>query len=242
MQTFRYLAEKPDNPFRLGRHQVHDALLPERDARQLHVLDRFLPIKTVTHKELVPCFDQGQLGSCTANAALGCLVTEPFGKAGVSYTEDDAVALYTAETKLDDSQIPGDYPPDDTGSTGPWSMMALEQQGKIKSYHHTRSLHTALRLLNHGPISIGVTWYNSMFTPTNAAPGGPDGMVITVDEHSQVAGGHQVCIVANSVEHQHVLIRNSWGASWGDQGHAWLSWNDLDLLLHEGGDVVQPVM
>lgn len=242
MQTFRYLAEKPDNPFRLGRHQVHDALLPERDARQLHVLDRFLPIKTVTHKELVPCFDQGQLGSCTANAALGCLVTEPFGKAGVSYTEDDAVALYTAETKLDDSQIPGDYPPDDTGSTGPWSMMALEQQGKIKSYHHTRALHTALRLLNHGPISIGVTWYNSMFTPTNAAPGGPDGMVISVDEHSEVAGGHQVCIVANSVEHQHVLIRNSWGTSWGDQGHAWLSWNDLDLLLHEGGDVVQPVM
>lgn len=238
MQTFRYLAERPENPFRLGRHQVHDALLPEHDARQLHVLDRFLPIKTVTHKELVPVFDQGQLGSCTANAALGCLVTEPFAKAGATYTEDDAVALYTAETKLDDSQIPGDYPPNDTGSTGPWSMMALEQEGKIKSYHHTRSLHTALRLLNHGPISIGVTWYNSMFTVVDR-----DGVkMIVVDEHSEVAGGHQVCVVADDAQHQRVLIRNSWGTAWGDQGHAWLSWNDLDLLLHEGGDAVQPVV
>ena len=240
MQNFRYLAESPDNPFRLGRHQVHDALLPERDARQLHLpfLDRFLPIKTVTHQETEPVFDQGNVGSCTANAALGCLVTAPFAKAGVTYTEADALALYEMETKLDDSQIPGVYPPDDTGSTGPWSMMALEQQGKIKSYHHTRSLHTALRLLNHGPISIGVTWYQSMFNVVNQ-----DGVkMIVVDEHSPVAGGHQVCVVGDDVTHQRVLIRNSWGAGWGDQGHAWLSWNDLDLLLHEGGDVVQPVV
>lgn len=238
MQTFRYLAESPGNPFRLGRHQVHDALLPERDVRQLHVLDRFLPIKSVVHEELEPVFDQGNLGSCTANAALGCLVTKPFAKAGVTYAEPDAVELYKLETKLDDSQIPGEYPPNDTGSTGPWSMMALEQQGKIRSYHHTRSLHSALRLLNHGPISIGVTWYNSMFNAVDK-----DGVkMIVVDEHSEVAGGHQVCVVGNSVEHQRVLIRNSWGTGWGDNGHAWLSWNDFDLLLDEGGDVVQPIV
>lgn len=238
MQKFRYLTERLDNPFRLGRHQVHDALLPERDARKLSILDRFLPIKSAAHKESQPVFDQGGIGSCTANAALGCLVTEPFTKTGVTYTEDDAVALYELETRLDDSQIPGTYPPEDTGSTGPWSMMALEQQGKIKSYHHTRNLHVALRLLNHGPISIGVTWYESMFTVFDQ-----DGVkMITVDEHGEVVGGHQVCVTANDVERQRVLIRNSWGTEWGDQGHAWLSWNDLDLLLEDGGDVTQPVV
>jgi hypothetical protein len=244
MQSFRYLAEKPDNPFRLGRHQVHDALLPERDARTLHVLNRFRFIQTVTHRELVPCFDQGDLGSCTANAALGCMMTEPFAAINVTYGEPDCVKLYEAETKLDDSQIPGEYPPNDTGSTGSWSMMALEQQGVIKSYHHTRSLFTALRLLNRGPVSVGVTWYESMFTPTqvNTSPDGDTGFFLNVDEHSEVAGGHQVCVTANDVEHQRVLIRNSWGTTWGDQGHAWLTWNDLDLLLHEGGDVVQPMV
>jgi hypothetical protein len=238
MQSFHYLVENHDHPYRLGRHQVHDALTPERDAFTL--VDRFKPIKTVTHKELVPVFDQGQLGSCTANAALGCLVTEPFATVGATYVETDAVTLYELETQLDNSQIPGSYPPNDTGSTGPWSMMALEKQGKIKSFIHTRNLHTALRMLNTGPISIGVSWYESMFTPINAASGG--GLVLDVDEHSDLAGGHQLCVTANDVEHQRVLLRNSWGVGWGDQGHAWLTWNDFALLLHEGGDVVQPVV
>ena len=103
------------------------------------------------------------------HAALGCLVTAPFATAGVSYTEDDAVALYALETRMDASQIPGEWPPDDTGSTGPWSMLALEKEGRIRRWHHTRNTHTALRLLNTGPISLGVPWFKSMFDPDGTA-------------------------------------------------------------------------
>lgn len=237
--TFRYLREHPNNPQRLGRHQMHDVLdaLPERDAA--NIVDVFMPIRSVHHEEFEPVFDQGNLGSCTANAALGTLVTAPFGKAGVAYTEADAVALYEAETKLDDSQIPGEYPPDDTGSTGPWSMMALERQKKIRSFVHTRSAHHALLLLNHGPISIGVTWYRSMFA-VEQLPSGQ--AAIRVDPNSEVAGGHQVCIVGNDTAAQMVDVRNSWGPGWGDNGHAWLPWADLRFLFAHGGDAVQPVM
>jgi len=237
--NFRYLAELPDNPRRLGRHQVHDVLdaMPERDAA--HLVDIFAPIKTVSHQEFVPPFDQGQVGSCTANAALGTLVTAPFGKRGVVCTEADALSLYELETALDNSQIPGSYPPDDTGSTGPWSMMALEKQGKIRSFTHTRSAHHALLLLNNGPISIGVTWFSSMFTPVQLPSGQP---AIHVDPNSGVAGGHQVCIVANDTKNRLVYVRNSWGTGWGDDGHAWLSWADLALLFNDGADCVQPVM
>ena len=231
MPKFRRFTESPDAPYRLGRHQVHDALLPELAA----VVDETAPIVTVEHEEFLPVFDQGQLGSCTANAALGCLVTAPFGHAGVAYDEDDALALYELETKLDDSQIPGEYPPDDTGSSGPWSMQALEKKGLIHSFRHTTALATALRMLNDGPISIGVPWYNSMFTPDDTA-------TIHVDEDSGLAGGHQVCVVANDVKKKRVRIRNSWGLSFGDEGHCWLSWADFDKLLKQGGDVVQPVM
>jgi hypothetical protein len=231
--TFRYLKELESNPRRLGRHQIHDALLPELEAVfEAGAQPRIL---NVVHQEHEPCFDQGQLGSCTANAALGVLVTDPFWRAGMSFTEADAVALYEIETKLDDSQIPGEYPPDDTGSSGPWSMRALEKQGKIRSWRHTRSLHTALRLLNTGPISVGTPWFQSMFTPDDV------GMLV-VDPSSGVAGGHQYAVTANDVAGQRVLVRNSWGTSWGQNGHAWLSWSDLDLLLHDGGDVVQPVL
>lgn len=233
-RPFLYLKEDPANPYRLGRRQVPDAFPPERDARRLQAF--FSKIETVTHVERVPCFDQGQLGSCTANAALGLMATEPYFEPGrlAALTEDRAVSLYEEETKLDDTQIPGQYPPDDTGSTGAWSMKALMNWGWISNYVHTRNTHVALGLLNTGPISIGVHWYQSMFTPDK------DGN-IPVDPQSGLAGGHQVAVVANDVTRQAVRIRNSWGTGWGDQGHAWLPWTSLDFLLHKGGDVVQPI-
>lgn len=239
MNTFRYLKELSGNPHRMGRHQVHDVLdaLPERDAANL--VDVFAPIRSVHHEEFEPVFNQGDLGSCTANAALGTLVTAPFGKTGVAYTENDAVALYELETTLDNTQIPGSYPPDDTGSTGPWSMMALEKQHRIRSFTHTRSAHHALLLLNQGPISIGVTWFQSMFT-VEKLPSGQS--AIHVDPNTEVAGGHQVCFVANDTRAQMVYVRNSWGDSWGDDGHAWLSWADLKFLFANGADAVAPVM
>jgi C1A family cysteine protease len=235
MTAFRYFRENPNNPYRLGRHQVHDALdaLPERQLERF--VDLLKPIKTVTHAETQPVFDQGNLGSCTANAALGCLVTAPFAKPGVSYTEDDAVALYELETKLDDSQIPGEYPPDDTGSSGPWSMQALEKQGKVASFQHSRNVHVSLVALGDGPISIGIPWYQSMFQLD------PAGRIV-VDQDSGVAGGHQVCIVACDITAKVVTVRNSWGTSWGKQGHATLAWDDLTVLFAQGGDTVQPVV
>jgi hypothetical protein len=229
--AFRRFTEHPDNPARLGRHQVHDALAAELEA----VVDLLEPIRSVVHEEYEPCWDQGQVGDCTANAALGCLVTAPFGRPGVSFTEQDALALYGLETRIDDSQIPGSYPPDDTGSSGPWSMMALEKQGRIRSWRHTRALHATLRMLNTGPVSIGVPWLRSMFQVDEQ-------FTILVDPASGFAGGHQVCLVANDAEQRRVRVRNSWGTSWADVGHAWLRWDDLGWLLSEGGDAVQPVM
>jgi hypothetical protein len=234
MLDFQYLRENPENPYRLGRHQVPVAFDPDKDARHVSGL-WFKAVRYTSWTEYLPSFDQGNLGSCTANAALGCLVTEPFGAAGVNLTETDAVKLYELETRIDDSQIPGEYPPNDTGSTGAWSMQALIKEGKIKDYIHTRSFGLALRMLNNGPISIGVTWYESMFTPDTYN-------VIDVDPTSQVAGGHQICIVGNDVKNQQIRVRNSWGTDWGDNGHAWLTWESFDYLLDQGGDVVQPVV
>jgi hypothetical protein len=231
LPAFRRFTENPDAPYRLGRHQVHDALPPEREAQ----VRRATPIRTVQHHELLAPFDQGNLGSCTANAALGCLSTAPYAKSGVHFTEDDAVELYRRETRLDDSQIPGHYEPDDTGSTGPWSMTALEKQGLIKSFRHTRTLSTALRLLDTGPISIGVTWFNSFFTPDSKG-------TLVLDEADGIGGGHQICVTGNDAEGRRIYIRNSWGTGWGLAGHGWLSWADFDDLLADGGDVVQPVL
>lgn len=250
-RNFRYLRENPNNPHRLGRHQVHDVLdaAPERDL--VHVVDLLRPIETVEHKELVPVFDQDHcnpdviaelggdpsivaLGDCTMNGAYGVLMTEPFHRSGWNFGEDDCVRGYHVETTLDDSQIPGQWPNDDTGSTGPWSMMVLEKAGLIKSWTHTRNLRVALGALNDGPISIGTVWFNSMFQTDE------DG-VIKVDPSSGVGGGHQYAVVANDVERRRVKIRQSWGESWGiEHGHGFLPWDALKVIWAQGGDAVQP--
>lgn len=233
MPNFRYLKERPGNPYRLGRHQVHDVLdaMPER--RLEHVLDLAKSPKTVAHAAHQPVFNQGNLGSCTANAALRCLVLDPYWHEGVSFTEDDAVALYEMETKLDDSQIPGEYPPDDTGSTGPWSMMALEKQGKIATFFHTRSARTARVALNDGPISMGSVWLESMF---NVDENG----FIVVDRNSAAAGGHEYCVSAQNVDENWVEIDNSWDETWGRKGRARLHVPDFEWLFTQGADAVQP--
>ena len=236
MPLIHIIPEHPDNPYRMGRHRFLTEALPASLNATKSSSSMSDIIQSVDHEEYEPVFNQGGLGSCTANAALGCLVTAPYARSGVSYTEDDAIQLYEVETALDAYVFGGKhYPPDDTGSTGPWSMMALQQTGKIDGFVHTTSAHTALRLLNSGPISIGIQWYKSMFTPDASNN-------IHVDESSGVAGGHQVCVISNDVSSQRIKIRNSWGANWGNQGHAWLSWGDFDFLLQNGGDVVQPVI
>ncbi|MFC1410518.1 C1 family peptidase [Streptacidiphilus sp. N1-12] len=230
-QAFRLLPEHPDNLYRLGRHQMLDTLVAEFAA----IVDELEPILDVDHTEVQDPFDQGKVGDCTMNAGYGCLVTAPLGKAGQTpVTQAVILSGYELETRLDDSQIPGHYPPNDTGSTGAWSMTTLVKLGLISGWHHTRSLRTALIMLNKGAISIGVRWYQSMFTPD------ADGTIHVV-ESSGVAGGHQLCVVANDTKNRRIRLRNSWGTGWGDNGHCWLSWADFALLLKQGGDVVQPL-
>lgn len=212
----------------LGRHQVHD----ER-SRAFALEPRALPTSPVLHTRRLPIFDQGELGSCTANAALGLLCTGPTDL-GKVWTEQDAVDFYSAETRVDDGMgIPGHYPPEDTGSCGLASMKLAKADGWITGYRHAFSLTTALGWLGTQPISIGIPWLNSMFEPNSSH-------VLPVLRHSGIAGGHQVCLDGIDPHHSRVRLANSWGAGWGDRGWAWLSYADLGWLLNQGGDAVTP--
>lgn len=222
--------EQTTGPYRLGRHVLHDPRSRDFDAR---AIVRPRPLVDTLHHSRVAPWDQGDIGSCTANAALGCLVTDPFQ--GRAFTERDAQDLYKQETRVDDSQVPGHWPPDDTGSTGLWSMKALKQAGLIRSYHHAFRLSTVLHLLLDSPVSTGITWYESMFQVDS------DNQIV-VDFGSQVAGGHQVCLVGLDTAKGRVRVRNSWGTGWADNGYAWLKWSDYDALLSDHGDAVVPVV
>ena len=46
-------------------------------------------------------------------------------------------------------------------------------------------------------------------------------------------GYHAVAIVGYDEQAGYFLVRNSWGADWGDDGHAWLKFDDWDINMSD---------
>jgi hypothetical protein len=191
--------------------------------------------------------DQGQLGSCTGNAGIGCLGTDPLYDtvAGVrafsqalrklirrySFDEAGAVALYSDATRIDDS--PGQYPPDDTGSDGLSIAKVLKAAGEIAGYQHTFTAHDALLALTVTPFITGTNWTQDMFTPDADGRVHPTGAV---------AGGHEYVADEIDATNEQVWFTNSWGAGWGvvrdgRPGRFYMTFADYSALLAQQGDV-----
>lgn len=209
---------------RLGRHVEHD---PRSRAYQTRAAS-LVSTTWVRHAKIL---DQGDLGSCTGNAAVGALGSDPFyPTVSLALNETEAVKLYHEATGLD--SFSGAYPPDDTGSTGLAVAKACKQDGLISGYQHALGVDAALAALMVGPVITGVNWYDSFDSPDR------DGLVkITAD--AAVRGGHEFVVRAVDVEAQTVLADNSWGTGYGNAGSFSFSFDDWARLLDEDGDVTQ---
>jgi hypothetical protein len=226
-QYFHRLEQAPG----LGRHVLHDARSLKYDAATL--VEHVTTERTTYHQRKTSIWDQGNVGACTAFAALGLMVTEPFYRPTHRFTPELALQFYSVETQLDDTQIPGHYPPNDTGSTGLWSMKLLKRRGLISGYRHAFSLATVKKLLQVSPVSIGIPWFNSMFSVDR------NGFVV-VQSVSGPVGGHQIVGSGINFERQAVEITNSWGSGWGVHGRAYIRFTHLEQLLKLHGDVSVP--
>lgn len=233
-----YRERIPSTDPRLKRHVHHDS-----ESRRYAFDTSELSIVSAKHTRRIPVLDQGNLGSCTGNAGIGCLGTDPFydtladvpggrsqgvivAGARYSFTEAGAVALYSDATKADD--YPGEYPPTDSGSDGLTIAKVLKAAGEISGYQHTFSLDDALKALGVTPVICGTTWLQNMFDPA------PDGR-LTVS--GGVAGGHEYVVDEIDATNERVWLTNSWGDSWGVNGRAYLTFADWGRLLADQGDV-----
>jgi hypothetical protein len=225
----------PSTDPRLRRHIHHDS-----ESRRYAYDTRGLTLVSAKHERKIPVLDQGQLGSCTGNAGIGCLGTSPFfetvsgpgsgdiyrGRTWYDLDENGAVALYSAATAADD--YPGQYPPTDTGSDGLSIAKVLTKAGEIAGYQHTFTLADALLALTKTPVIVGMAWHQDMFTPD------ADGRVHPTGD---VAGGHEICVDEIDADNREVWFTNSWGTSWGMGGRAYLTFDDFGALLADQGDV-----
>lgn len=230
---------------RLGRHLEHDPM------SKLHPVDMTEHLDTATFhsaKWEVQCeaFDQGELGSCTGNAMGALLMTGPFAEttrkiADRDIGESECVELYKLATRLD--RIPGEFPPNDTGSSGLAVAKAAKEMGLIRAYHHAFTMRAALKALQSGPVIAGYGWYDSFDEPDT------DGFV-RVKEGAVIRGGHETMIHSLTIEYlsngdideenSYFLHRNSWGPGFGINGDFKMSLKTWRYLMKEYADMTVP--
>jgi hypothetical protein len=229
-----YRIDEPDwTPYGLGRHVNHDP----RSRRFAFNADAAPPLQSVYWPRAVPIFDQGQLGSCTGNAAAGWLATTNALRPGltvvgplpVTIDENLAVGLYASATRID--PYDGTSPPDDTGSDGLSVTKVLQEWGAVDSYAHAFDVGTVLAALMTGPVLVGTVWHQGMFDPD------PFG---TVTISGPVVGGHEYLLVGYDAARESVTFANSWGTGWADGGYGHMSLSTLSALLADDGDATIP--
>jgi hypothetical protein len=236
--TVRVLPEVIVHGQRLGRHVEHDPRSWKYRVRGTSRPARIVrPLRPRLWKRYSPILNQGNRSSCTGNAMAGCLGCEPFvtsAQAAARFNESMALDLYSAATRLD--RISGEYPPDDTGSTGLAVAKAAQQAGLIGPYRHAFSAVALVRALQAGPVIVGVPWYEGFDNPSSG------GLVVPT---GQVRGGHEFLIrgwqPARKFTDGTFWADQSWGLPWGNNGSFTFSLGTWEKLADEQADVTVPL-
>ncbi len=191
--------------------------------------------------------NQGQLGSCTANALAGDLEFLE-KKAGQPATDLSRLFIYYNERGIEGTVA------QDSGAQLRDGIKTLAKQGvcpeqewpyviskfavkppaacyrdglkhQITSYHRIVTLLEMRRCLVEGyPFVFGFTVYESFESPAVAKTG----VVNLPKPKEKTLGGHAVMAVGYDDAAQRFVIRNSWGADWGQRGYFTMPYGYLE--------------
>ena len=176
--------------------------------------------------------NQGNEGSCVGFSMAHELRARPVPiKAGRSL----ARRIYFQAQKRD--EWPGGaYPgasPFYEGTSILAGIKILKRMGYIEEYRWAFGLEDLILAVGYlGPVILGINWYESMFSTLGCN---------YVHVFGNVAGGHAILCKGVNVKHRWFRLHNSWGTKWGFQGDAFVTWNEMERLLHEQGEAVIPL-
>jgi C1A family cysteine protease len=213
------------------------------------VVARFPKIKFLD--KLPPIYDQGQLGSCTANALAGIFEFEQ-NKQGLSDFMPSRLFIYYNERALQGTVSSDSGASLDEGiqtlttkgvcpeTTWPYNISEFTIIPSVTAYSDATS-HKILAskkvpvsingfktIINMGyPVAFGFTVFSYMESQQMANTG-----ILQLPAHNeQPLGGHAVVCVGysdtmTSGGHTGFLrVRNSWGSSWGQQGYFFMPYD-----------------
>jgi C1A family cysteine protease len=224
IQRYGWRPDLPDHrDYYLGRPSVLAVLPPAVDLRA----------------KMPPVVDQGELGSCTANAIAGAHQFEQLRQ------NENAFAPSRLFIYYNERSIEGDVD-QDNGAQIRDGIASIASQGvcpetewvydisqftvKPSDQCYTDALnHTAIQYLRVPqesrsiraclafgyPIVFGFTVYESFESQMVAS----SGVVNMPGPGESVVGGHAVVLVGYDTATQRFIVRNSWGSGWGQAGY-----------------------
>ena len=172
-----------------------------------------------------PCtpLDQGATNHCVGYSMAHFGINLP---TFTTYTKKEASSLYYKCKVVD-----GD-PGAENGTTIRSAAKVLQDIGAIDNYAFARTMsQIKWWLVNKGPLIVGTIWSEGMMTPDK------NGML---DINGFVLGGHGY-IVNEIHPTKGYGIKNSWGPNWGNNGKAYISFEDFEKIFLYGGEALAAV-
>lgn len=202
----------------LGRIEAVDS----RDRPMSAALLAEVP-KTSRYYRTGQVLDQGQTSSCVGYTCRQWMQTAP-----VMYKSATPSGLDVYRYALTVDEFHGEQ---DTGTSIRAGIKSLQYFGRVSSYVFASSAEEVRQWImsDKGSVIVG-----TQITENMAKPDAKGFMIPT----GRLLGGHAYLLMGYSVSRNAFRICNSWSRSWGQNGRAWLRFNDFSDLLAAQGDAV----
>jgi len=213
---------------------------------------RALPAAVDLRPHCPPVFDQGSLGSCTANAIAGAIAFEQRKLDTPQRFTPSRLFIYYNERELQgtvnaDTGAPlregmkavnrvGVCPEDQPEETANWPYIPTQfaerpPAGCYTAARHVRAL--SYRRLRHSSemlkscLAEGYPFVFgiSVYESFEGPQVKQTGMVELPTAGERLIGGHAVMAVGYDDARKVLIARNSWGTAWGDQGYFYLPYD-----------------
>jgi C1A family cysteine protease len=229
----------------ITHYKLVDFGKPHTKAHPTHLAVGQLPSSVDLRSGCPDVYDQGQIGSCTANALAGDIEFVKMKQGQNQTGTPSRLDLYEQER-----QAEGSFP-DDSGAFLPDGINAAKTNGICPETDWTYSPdnlniqptpqaladrkdnkivqalnidHTDLNQLKQSladgyPVTLAINVYQSFESPDNLHTG-----VINMPQSGEkILGGHAMLLVGYDDASQRFIFRNSWklkdGTPWGDKGY-----------------------